>query len=333
MTNSAPAYIGIDVSCAKKKRIPIVIATKHAGALVPLPLLEMPLMPPFGVGNRGVLEPEQVHAYAHQVAEYVQKACEYFSVTAKMIALDAPLEPRIESIPYRLAEKALARNGISSYKTPSATEFEQIREKALRHLDAGGALPNIPHAMQLWMLAGFEIAKAIKPMAPVIEVFPQATIRRLLPDARHKLQSGAAEIQLQALATQTGWPTPFYDSAKLSNICCGALHDKVDAYSAAWVASLPKEERECYGEGKDAIWVPKSDILKPIAPSLLKLDVAVQPSKRRDNQDHQKVCPACKAFTFKRWPFGWDAHAAHRCAGLPKGEPETRKAMFKARYL
>ena len=338
--DSQYAFIGIDVSCAKKKRIPIVIAIKESGSLRPLPLLEMPLKPPYGVGNRGVLEPAQVQSYANQIAEYVQKACEYFGVTAKMIALDAPLEPRIEHINYRLAEKSLASKGISSFKTPSALEFEVIREKALQHLAIGGALPNIPHSMQLWMLAGFEIAKALRPLAPMIEVYPQATIRRLLPNAEHKSGVGIPALQLQALAVQTGWPTSADDLAKLPNICSGAMHDKVDAYGAAWVASLAENERESYGEGRDAIWVPKAEFLKPVS-SILSLDVTAQRPKRRtktdklpqNNNAHQKLCPACKAFTFKRWPFGWDAHAAHRCSGLPKGDPEERKATFKSRYL
>lgn len=335
------AYVGIDVSCAKKKRIPIVIAIKESGRLIPLPLLEMPFRPPHGVGNEGVLEPAQVKFYVDQVAEYVQKACEYFGVTASMIALDAPLEPRVEHINYRLAEKALASKGISSFKTPSFSEFEQIREKALAHLASGGALSNIPHSMQLWMLAGFAIAKALEPVAPTIEVFPQATIRRLLPNAPHKSVTGMPATQLQALAAQTGWPNSPDDLAKLPSICAGAMHDKVDAYSAAWVASLPEAERECYGEGRDAIWVPKTTILKPISPSLLTLEVAeTQPARpaktpklQQTDHEHRKLCPACKAFTFKRWPFGWDAHAAHRCSGLIELSQNARKAEFKKKYL
>ncbi len=50
------------------------------------------------------------------------------------------------------------------------------------------------------------------------------------------------------------------------------------------------------------------------------------------NPGLSKVCPACGMHTFKRWPFGWDAHAAHRCAGLKSVGIEARKAEFKSRF-
>ena len=44
------------------------------------------------------------------------------------------------------------------------------------------------------------------------------------------------------------------------------------------------------------------------------------------------MCPGCQAFEFKRWPYGWDSHAAHRCEGLTEVDPEERKAEFKRRF-
>ena len=47
---------------------------------------------------------------------------------------------------------------------------------------------------------------------------------------------------------------------------------------------------------------------------------------------NQKVlCPACQAMTFKKWPEGWDAHAAFKCSGLA-GTQEQRKAIFKHKH-
>lgn len=43
-------------------------------------------------------------------------------------------------------------------------------------------------------------------------------------------------------------------------------------------------------------------------------------------------CPACGTKVFKRWPWGWDAHAAHSCGGMPAGDPEARKAEYKRRF-
>ncbi|MBK7350045.1 MAG: hypothetical protein KA180_03720 [Gemmatimonadales bacterium] len=52
-----------------------------------------------------------------------------------------------------------------------------------------------------------------------------------------------------------------------------------------------------------------------------------------DHLTHQRVlCPACGEKVFVRWPEGWDAHAAHRCAGLTAEGPELRKAEFKRRF-
>ena len=45
---------------------------------------------------------------------------------------------------------------------------------------------------------------------------------------------------------------------------------------------------------------------------------------------HQPVmCPACAEKVFTMWPEGWDAHAAHRCAGLDEGSAESRKAEYR----
>ena len=55
-------------------------------------------------------------------------------------------------------------------------------------------------------LAGFEIAEKLKEFCPIIEVYPQATIRQLLPNVFHKTKRGVAEEQLNAIAQFTGWP-------------------------------------------------------------------------------------------------------------------------------
>lgn len=48
---------------------------------------------------------------------------------------------------------------------------------------------------------------------------------------------------------------------------------------------------------------------------------------------HKKViCPACGVFVFQMWPEGWDAHAAHRCAGLCATPVDDRKREFRSRF-
>ncbi len=52
-----------------------------------------------------------------------------------------------------------------------------------------------------------------------------------------------------------------------------------------------------------------------------------------DDLVHQRVlCPGCGQKTFARWPEGWDAHAAHRCAGLTDASSTTRKTTYKTRF-
>jgi hypothetical protein len=114
------------------------------------------------------------------------------------------------------------------------------------------------------------------------------------------------------------------------------MHDRVDAYSAAWVASLSEQERICFGdpEKDDAIWIPN---VKPISSAAANLPTKPKPIRKTtqtvSNTAHQRACPACNQHLFKRWPFGWDAHAAHKCTGLIEGEPEARKKEFKRRFM
>ena len=42
------------------------------------------------------------------------------------------------------------------------------------------------------------------------------------------------------------------------------------------------------------------------------------------------LCPECGNYTFENWPFGWDAHAAHKCN--INGTETQRKNIFKNRY-
>ena len=54
------------------------------------------------------------------------------------------------------------QRGISCFATPSRAEFEKIRDKAKKHLAKGLPIPRLPHANQLWILAGFEIFTALE---------------------------------------------------------------------------------------------------------------------------------------------------------------------------
>ena len=62
----------------------------------------------------------------------------------------------------------------------------------------------------------------------------------------------------------TGWPTSV-STESLNNIGYGSFHDKLDAYLAAWIASLKTSEREALGKPPDdVIWLPLLKKIKKI---------------------------------------------------------------------
>jgi predicted nuclease with RNAse H fold len=44
------------------------------------------------------------------------------------------------------------------------------------------------------------------------------------------------------------------------------------------------------------------------------------------------MCPACAQHEFANWPWGWDAHAAHVCAGIDGTSPSLRKDAYRTRF-
>lgn len=328
-------YIGIDVACAKDKYLPLVMCYWENERLIPLPLASSPIKPPKGLGNALTLHDEVNEAFAEDVAQCIEAICCGFKLNPVRIGIDSPLYPRDNNQPRRLAEQALDRAGISCYTTPSANDFVEIKAKGLAHLKQGKPIQNLPHSMQIFMLLGFALNKRLSQIAPCIEVYPHATVKRLGVANIHKSKGNQAEQQLAAIGQHTGWPQTEEDWQTVNTICRGPMHDKVDAYSATWVASLPEEKRIYFGEPdkNDAIWIPN---VKPTEDTAIPLITKVTNSKavqKPTNGDHQKLCPACGNHIFKRWPFGWDAHAAHKCTGLEEVDETARKAEFKRKFM
>lgn len=88
-------------------------------------------------------------------------------------------------------------------------------------------------------------------------MFPQAIAKTLGSADKHKSKADGLRYQLLAAAHFTGWPKAEFKSS-LKDIGYGSLHDKLDAYLAAWVASLDSEEREAIGiPPDDVIWIPR----------------------------------------------------------------------------
>lgn len=258
MTSTIPlAYVGIDVACAKKKRLPVCLATWENGRLVPFPIRDIRPVPPRGRGNVATLDPAILRDFAAETAQYLLDASSALGVQIARIGIDAPSAPAPEGR-RRAAERALDSAGISCFATPSRNQFREIHVKVSEHLSRGGAESRLPHANQLWMLVGFALFDRLETLAPCVEVFPQATARAMGSGLIHKFRKGGAEAQLDAAAFQTGWPATSGERRSLKRISWGGLHDQVDAYLAAWVAALEEEERRGYGDPPhDVIWVPR----------------------------------------------------------------------------
>ena len=330
------AFAGIDVAFAKGKRLPVAVCAWEAGRLVPLPLRQLPFAPPAGSGNARSCDPAGVRQFAEATVEYLRRIETHYGIQIERIGIDAPSSARRGELPRRAAEAALDKASISCFTTPTSTDFHSIRDKVQRHLASGGAENRLPHANQLWMQVGFELFRHLGIIGECVEVYPQATVRRLGIGTVHKSRAGAVESQLAAVAVHTGWPSGSRDEPTLREIAWGPRHDQLDAYLSAWVAALDPADRTCYGNPpSDAIWVPRVSKQGAFADPV----AVVRPGRSVTSASRQTAarsrrnmrCPGCTS-VFIDFPLGWDAHAAHRCSGLDATEPGERKREYKNKY-
>jgi hypothetical protein len=252
-------YVGIDVACAKGKRLPICMVAagdpvlplkipKHLGAAMPR-----------GLGNTEVTSAAPFRECARRVVDTLNCIAEEIGTRVERVAVDAPAAPPPRDS--RLSETELGRVGLSSFRTPAAPQWAGIREECARHLRAGGSPASLPHANKIWMLFGFELFAALRSGlgAEIIEVYPFAIVRSLLPSCEHKSTERGYLDQLTAVADRSGWE-PHRLEAELRTTVHGSRHDRLDAYMAAWVASLAPERRRAFGDPRlpnDSIWVPR----------------------------------------------------------------------------
>lgn len=252
------AYAGIDVAVTRTKRLPISVVTRIGDAVVPLPLKEgTGPRPPKGPGNAVLLEPSTAEAYASAALGYLREVERMYGVRIRRVAIDAPSAPRRDSLPLRHAESVLKARSISYFKTPTASEFDEIVDKGGEFLGRGGAAACLPNANRIWMLAGFALFQVMCDEFECIEVYPHATAHALGVAQFSKQTKCGLAAQLKAVAEHTGWPD-LPGMVPLSQVGFGSRDDKLDAYSSAWIASLPESEREPLGEPPDdVIWVPR----------------------------------------------------------------------------
>lgn len=253
------AFVGIDVAMANGKRLPVVACVRGEGRLLPLSLnsTRSP-RPPKGCGNCGIVAPGVAAGLSEATAAYLRAVEQQFGITIMRIGIDAPSAARPDDVALRRAEAALDANGISYIQTPSLSAFQAMPGRVREHLAAGGEADRVPCANQLWMLFGFELFRVLSRAGwSCLEVYPQATVRALGVGGKHKSERGAVLEQLTEAAKHTGWPAEPH-LADLKSIAFGSAHDRLDAYLAAWVASLDESERTALGQPPDdVIWIPK----------------------------------------------------------------------------
>jgi predicted nuclease with RNAse H fold len=213
---------------------------------------------PRGVGNREITADAPFQETAFGVVNAIDRIAIDMGWQIKRIALDAPAAAPEAGA--RTSENELGRLGLSSFRTPPVPAWAGIREKCTKHLRDGGNAAKLPYANKIWMLFGFELFTCLKRAfeAEVIEVYPFAIVRALLPACEHKSTEEGYRDQLIAVSARAGWK-PQKLEAKLKATVPGSRHDRLDAFMAAWVASLPQGRRRVFGNAQqpdDAIWVP-----------------------------------------------------------------------------
>ena len=339
-------FIGIDLAIAKNKTLPICFCRWEQGRLLPFPVQALLHRPPRGRGNLAVLDDQRVQEFVEEAAQYISAVASELGVRVERIGIDAPRAAREDQSRRRLSEIAMDKAGISCFTTPSTNEFNMIFEKVRQHIAEGGAESHLPHANQLWMYVGFRLFERLSEIAPCIEVFPQAAARAMGAGAIHKSKKGAVEKQLNEAAQYTGWPCNEGAEVSLSEIGFGNSHDRLDAYLSAWVAALPESKRVAMGSPPhDVIWVPKIEgrkferanaLLSPASNTTEKKRIRRRFSSNErlgpSDASYELSCPGCNQHVFKRWPFGWDAHAAHKCGGLKSVGKSERKAEYREKY-
>jgi predicted nuclease with RNAse H fold len=258
IASAAPVFIGIDVACAQQKRLPLCIAACIEGRLEPLRVPELVGKLPVGRGNREILEEHPFRAAAAAVAETLNEAAKSGGWKIVRVAIDAPAAP--PSSGERSAERELRNRGLSSFQTPHETAWRNILQSCQTHNRDGGELSRMPHANKIWMLYGFELFRELRATNAydVIEVYPYSIVRPFVGDCPPKATPEGYQRQLEAIASKTSW-TPADLELALKQSVSGSKHDRLDAFMAAWVASLSAEGRLAYGnknDPDDAIWVP-----------------------------------------------------------------------------
>jgi predicted nuclease with RNAse H fold len=252
-------FVGIDVACARAKRLPICFSAKDGRRLVPLEIAaDVSKGMPRGLGNAEVRQRLAFRAAAAALSDTIDSICREMGWRIVRIAIDAPAAPPLNGT--RISEQALSRCGLSVFRTPDNAGWKQLREECEQHLKGGGPLNRLPHANKIWMQYGFEIFQALRAAnhTEVLEVYPYSIVQEIARGCPHKTTYEGYQMQLKAISERVGWSSADLER-QLQLTVPGSKHDRLDAFMSSWVASLPASQRRAYGslsDPSDQIWVP-----------------------------------------------------------------------------
>ena len=209
-------HVGIDVACAVNKKLPICVVSTGP-KLTPLAIpTSLAGLIPRGVGNKEIAAAQPFREAARGGVGAIAHIASQMAWKVERIAVDAPAAPPASGS--RKSENELGCLGLSFFRTPAKPNWKIICEKCADHLRRGGSVATLPYAI----------------------------IRELLPACEHKTTEVGYRDQLAAVAGRTGWE-PRELETRLKQTVAGTHHDRLDAFMAAWIASLPPEQR-AYGD-------------------------------------------------------------------------------------
>jgi hypothetical protein len=137
------------------------------------------------------------------------------------------------------------------FAPPPESAWVEIREKCATHLGAGRSLATLPYATRRFGCCSVSSFAELRSdlTAEIIEVYPFAIVRALFSKCEHKSTANGYQSQLAELAVRTGWEPPELE-ANLKASVSGSRHDRLDAFIAEWVASLPSAKRRAFGHAR-----------------------------------------------------------------------------------
>ena len=149
---------------------------------------------------QGYFDDEAVAEFAESTVRYLREVERAFGVTIRRIAIDAPSEPKPDGAYRRKNELGLAERGIRYIPTPDARPVQGHSRQGAGAFGAGGGEFGLPHANQLWMLAGFALFQRLRREWECLETFPQAIAVTLGAAKIHKSRTEGLLCQLTAAA-------------------------------------------------------------------------------------------------------------------------------------